>query len=69
MSNVWQHFYQTFEKTLAKRLKRLLSNVWQYFYQTFDNTFVSGLKTPENNIRLQYVDVCLTIVGRLTDAW
>ena len=33
-----------------------------------DNTFVSGLKKPENNIRLQRVDVCLTIVGCLTDA-
>ena len=34
-----------------------------------DNTFVSGLKNPENNIRLQRVDVCLTIVGCLKDAW
>ena len=33
-----------------------------------DNTFVSGLKKPENNIRLQRVNVCLTIVGCLTDA-
>ena len=33
-----------------------------------DNTFVSGLKNPENNIRLQRVDVYLTIVGCLTDA-
>ena len=33
-----------------------------------DNTFVSGLKKPDNNIRLQRVDVYLTIVGCLTDA-